>query len=105
MHGGVYNPVHDLHINLVRPHHTIMKKNRIIIWSIITLFTVIVALMAFDLHASFDVGHRSVRWDGLRYFGLAKTFGSTEGASLINGRLEKFSVYMLGPISVSSRQD
>jgi hypothetical protein len=81
-----------------------MKEKRIIIWSVITLFTVIVALMVSDFHASFDIGHRQVRWDGFRYMGF-KTFGSTEGANLINGHVEKFSVRIFGPISVWSRHD
>jgi hypothetical protein len=81
-----------------------MKKKRIIIWSVITLFTAIAALMVSDFHASYDIGHRQVRWDGLRYASY-KTFGSTEGANLVNGRLEKFSVCMFGPISVWSRHD
>ena len=79
-----------------------MKKKRIITWSVITLFTAIAALMVSDFHASFDIGHRQVRWDGLRYASY-KMFGSTEGANLVNGRLEKFSVSMFGPISVWSR--
>jgi hypothetical protein len=80
-----------------------MKKIRIIIWSVTTLFTVIVALMVSDFHASFDIGHHQVRWDGLRYMRF-KTFGKTEGADFINGRIEnKRTVYIIGPISVWSR--
>jgi hypothetical protein len=81
-----------------------MKTKRIIIWSVVTLFTAIVALTFSDFRASIDIGgHRQVHWDGTRYWSF-RVFGKTGGGDFINGRLEnKSTVYIVGPISVWSR--
>ena len=76
-------------------------KKEIIIWIVIALLVSIVALDAFHCSRSRQY---QVHWNGSRYLGI-QTFGSTEGANLINGRVEKFTVHIFGPVSFWSRHD
>jgi hypothetical protein len=78
-----------------------MKKKKIIIWIGIALLVSIAALEAFDCHPSFTIGQYQVRWVGVRHM----TFASVDGTNTINGRLEKFTVHIFGPITVLLRHD
>ena len=73
-------------------------KKEIIIWIVIALLVGIAALKTFD---SFTRGQYQVRWAGVRHIG----FGSLEKANMIQGRVEKFTVHMFGPITVFVRHD
>ena len=81
--------------------HTLMKKKRVIIWIVILLLASIAALEIFDCHPSFTIGHCRVRWNGVRHM----HFVTDEQTDTFTGYLEKFSVYILGPITVSIRHD
>jgi hypothetical protein len=70
-----------------------MKKKRIIIWSVITLLTVMAVLEIFSLHPHISVGRHRVGWTSLRNIGH---FGShnltTDGA--------KYNIFWLGPVVI-----
>jgi hypothetical protein len=73
-----------------------MKKKRIIIWSIITLLTIIAAMEIFDSHPSLQLGGFRIRWNGVSH--MAFTSGSMTGSGgLIQGR---WDIYLVGPFMI-----
>ena len=73
-----------------------MKKKRVIIWSVITLLTIIAVLEVFDLHPSIRFGQYDVRWSGIRHMGFTAGDASVSSPD-INA---KFRVYEFGPFMV-----
>jgi hypothetical protein len=70
-----------------------MKKKRVIIWSVITLLTIMAVLEVFDLHPRIYIGHSKVVWSGFRHMiGFTTIDGSMDGG--------KFKIYELGPVSI-----
>jgi hypothetical protein len=70
-----------------------MKKKRVIIWSVITLLSVMAVLEVFDQHPRIYLGHSEVIWSGFRHM-----IGFTTCDGSIDGR--KFKIYELGPVSI-----
>ena len=70
-----------------------MKKKRVIIWSVITLLTIMAVLEIFDLHPQLYFGHHRVYWSGFRHMiGFTTIDGSMDG--------QKFRMIELGPVSI-----
>jgi hypothetical protein len=56
-----------------------MKKKRIIIWSVITLLTVIAVLQIFDFHPSLRIGSYKAAWMGVRHMAFSPGHTTSEG--------------------------
>ena len=78
-----------------------MKKQRIIIWSVITLLTVIAALEVFDLHPSLQAGRWRVCWSGVSHMAFHSSPISGNGV-LFQGHGH---IYQLGPILILNQYD
>ena len=70
-----------------------MKNKRIIIWSVITLLTVMAVLEVFDFHPQIYFGHSKVVWSGFR-----QMIGFTAIDGNMNG--QKFKIIEVGPVSI-----
>jgi hypothetical protein len=70
-----------------------MKKKSIIIWSVITLLTVMAVLEIFSLHPHISVGRHGVVWTSLRNIGH---FGSRN----LTADGTKYDVLWLGPVMI-----
>ena len=70
---------------------TLMKKKRVIIWSIITLLTIIAVLEIFAFHPSLRIGSYKVAWMGVSHMGFYPGYNTLEGR--IDCRF-----YMCGPV-------
>jgi hypothetical protein len=73
-----------------------MKKKRIIIWSIITLLTIVAVLEIFDLHPSLQVGSWNFYWSGVSHMAFYSS-PMTASGGFIQGQ---WHIYGLGPIFV-----
>jgi hypothetical protein len=69
-----------------------MKNKRVIIWSVITLLTIIAVLDVFHLHPHFIVGKHDIYWSGFIH-----PLGS--GSVALDGR-PTLKIYQLGPVAI-----
>jgi hypothetical protein len=68
-----------------------MNKKRVIIWSVITLLTIMAVLEIFDLHPNIIVGHHKIVWSGFRNM-------IPSGSGAIDGH--QFRIFQMGPVAV-----
>jgi hypothetical protein len=70
------------------------QTHKLVIATALIVAVGIAAIEAFDYHPSVTVCKHVVFWSGVRHMG----FGSHDGANMINGKFEKTTVHIFGPI-------